>query len=285
MEHSLGLRNSGKKMAETFLILGSSSFYGRSFMECVRRHGDEASGLHRPFWALGTAIPKWNDYIVNFACESLVEESWESPGRWCDTNLTKTGMMFKSLAKRNDYKRFVHVSTPESYGHTETKVDESHNDWRPSTPYAVSRASADLMLKAYARAFGFRAIITRTANIYGDGQTANRIIPLALKHKREGNPISLHGGGVTERGFVHVEDACEATYLACKEGTDGETYHIATPEVMSIRALVERIGCPIGEDAPERVGKDLRYWLDAGRITEMGWKPTIGLDAWLNSTS
>ena len=140
------------------------------------------------------------------------------------------------------------------------------------------------MLKAYHQAYGFPVVITRTTNIYGEGQQDYRIIPKAQRFKRDGETLPLHGGGSSRRSFIHVKDACEALYLLCKEGTAGETYHISTEVAHTIKEVVEMIGCKY-ENAPDRLGKDEAYLLASDKIRDMGWRDTIKLEDWICESS
>jgi dTDP-glucose 4,6-dehydratase len=264
---------------EKFLVLGGSSFYGRNFMKLVAEKGHIAQSMHRPHWSLGYAMPE-ADYIVNFASQSLVAESWDDPSAWYRANVVDTEKTFR-LAK---CRRFIHVSTPEVYGSTKGWVGESHHS-NPSTPYAASRAAADMAALCLYRARGFPVIITRTANIYGEGQKPPRIIPLALEHKAMGKALSLHGGGTTVRSYIHVKDACEATYKICKEGALGETYHISTRHALTVEELCKMIGVEIGPPIPDRLGKDRCYLLDSSKVRALGWKDRIRLPEWLKSAT
>lgn len=269
---------------ERFLILGASSFYGRNFAQYVREQGDfveETTRVHydiddKPHRiALDVECCK-PDYIVNFISRSLVAESWVTPQDWVYTNTHQMTYIFDLLERTRLFKKFIHVSTPESYGHTPDWIDETYSTWEPSTPYGVSRAAADMMLMAYNRVRGFPAVITRTANIYGPGQGAYRIIPLAFDAMRAGETLLLHGGGQTVRSFIHVRDACAATYLIAKKGVSGETYHISTREAVSIKDLCDRIGVRTGSQ-PERLGKDHAYLLKSDKVRALGWTDTITL--------
>jgi dTDP-glucose 4,6-dehydratase len=142
-----------------------------------------------------------------------------------------------------------------------------------------------MMLMAYHRVYGFPAIITRTANIYGPGQSMNRIIPLATDQLRRGEKIHLDGGGESVRCFIHVSDACAATYLLAKKGASGETYHISTWEQHSIYYIVSSICARLGLDAdeylldaPERLGKDHAYLMQSHKLRALGWEDTITLE-------
>jgi dTDP-glucose 4,6-dehydratase len=276
-------------MAEKFLILGSNSFYGSNFTDYVKSRGDTAICLSHPDFDLNHNLDdiyccERVDYVVNFISKSLVEESWQKPEDWVETNVYSTTSLFRKLIA-SDIKKFVHVSTPESYGHTEGWVDETYATWSPSTPYGVSRASADMMLLAYHKAFKFPGVITRTANIYGPGQPNHRIVPLAFNRLREGKKVALHGGGQSLRCFIHVKDACAATYLIAKQGSPGQTYHISNTEPVSVALLVRKICTVLGknfegsiENAPDRLGKDHAYLLKTDRIRTMGWRDTYTLE-------
>ncbi len=274
-------------MPERFLILGASSFYGRNFAECVRARGDDAICLSRPGWDINISADYRGlrfDYVVNFASRSLVAESWSAPSGWFLTNTIGLTGLIENL-REQQFKKFVHVSTPESYGHTDGWVDETHTDWHPSTPYGVSRAAADMMLMAYHRAYRFPALITRTANIYGPGQGNGRIIPLAFDTLRRGEKLLLHGNGHTRRCYIHVRDACAALYLLAKQGSAGQTYHISTAVDISVADLVRKICRLLGkrpEDhigtQPDRIGKDHAYLLNSAKLRNMGWRDTITLE-------
>lgn len=277
-------------MASKFLVLGASSFYGSNFAKYVEERGDFAIRWQRPTWKLDGKGDVWMfddpgfcDYIVNFAAMSLVAESWSDPTQWMYINGAMTTNMFENL-RHLRIKRFIHVSTPEVYGSTDGWVDEHHAPWKPSTPYAVSRAAADMMLMAYQRAYGFPAIITRTANIYGPGQPAHRFIPMAFETLRRGDKLLLHGGGHTVRAWIHVKDACAATYLIAKQGTVGQSYHISTQHEHSVQNVAKRICRILGKhdsilgSQPDRLGKDHAYLLKSDTLRNMGWRDTYTLD-------
>jgi dTDP-glucose 4,6-dehydratase len=270
-------------MPQRFLILGGNSFYGANFAELVKRKGDEVDLYCRPAFDLlvdktwrwlRMALEAGPDYVVNFMSKSLVAESWDAPQEWIATNVAATNKLFDFL-RLHDCKKYIHVSTPEVYGSTFGWVDEGH-PFDPTTPYAVTRAAADMMLKAYHKAYGFPVVITRTANIYGPWQK-DRIIPKAFSCKSRGEILPLHGNGESERSFIHVKDACEATYVVAKKGKLGETYHISTPKSHSIMEVVEMIGCEY-EFVPDRLGKDRAYLLNSRKVRNLGWTDTISLE-------
>jgi dTDP-glucose 4,6-dehydratase len=277
-------------VAEKFLILGASSFYGSNFVDFVESRGgiavrwgrDEFTWLAKGDY--GLLDEHQHCYMVNFASRSLVAESWDFPAQWMATNAMATTGVFMTLSLRGCLKKFVHVSTPETYGSTEGWVPETYKDWNPSTPYAVSRAAGDMMLQAYRRAYGFPAVITRTANIYGPGQPKHRFIPLAFDTLRKGERLELHGGGHTVRSWIHVRDACSALYKVAREGSIGQTYHISTQQEHSVLQVTKKICRLVGKSEsligsqPDRRGKDHAYLLKSDALRNMGWRDTYTLD-------
>jgi dTDP-glucose 4,6-dehydratase len=265
-------------MAEKFLILGSNSFYGSNFAKLVREKGDAVVSFPRPEWDFTQKHVLIHDvqidYVVNFVSKNLVAQSWDDPVGYLQTNVVALANVLEE-ARKFSFKKFVHVSTPEVYGSVDAWITEDQ-PFNPSTPYAVSRAAGDMMLKAFYKAYEFPMCITRTANIYGPGQPNHRIVTRAIECKKRGDTLLLDGSGNSVRCFIHVRDACEATYLVAKQGKLGETYHISGWTPLFIRQLVELIGCKWAK-APERLGKDYAYMLDSTKIRKLGWQDKINL--------
>jgi dTDP-glucose 4,6-dehydratase len=221
----------------------------------------------------------------------MVAESWQNPDHWFMTNVVSTIRLHERLRQLDFLEKYVHVTTPEVYGSTEGFVREDA-PFNPSTPYAVSRAAADMSLRTYFSAYGFPVVFTRAANVYGPGQQLYRIIPRTIMFIRLGRRLQLHGGGVSQRSFIAIEDVADATERAARLGRPGETYHIATDRMITIRALVEMICERLGvrfedhvEVAGERPGKDLAYRLDSGKIRhELGWTDKVALEDGLDRT-
>ena len=230
-------------------------------------------------------------YIVNFAAQGMVAESWRNPGDWYQTNVVAQVKLHDQLRKLDFIKKYVHVTTPEVYGSTDGWISESFN-FNPSTPYAVSRAACDLHLKSFFKAYNFPVVFTRAANVYGPGQQLYRIIPRTILYARLGKKLYLHGGGSSDRSFIHMDDVSAATYRIALNGLAGDTYHISTKETISIRDLVLRI-CrlmdmnfyDLVDESEERLCKDQSYKLDSGKIRkQLGWQDTIDLDDGITST-
>jgi dTDP-glucose 4,6-dehydratase len=299
---------------ETIVVVGSNSFSGATFVDFSLRQGMRVLGTSRSAEPTDAFLPyKWNDhanfgfhnldlnknvaeiaalirdvrpaYVVNFAAQSMVGESWQRPGDWFMTNTVSTVKLHDELRKCDFLKRYVHVSTPEVYGSCTGFVKEDF-PFNPSTPYAVSRAATDMSLRTFRAAYDFPVITTRAANVYGPGQQLYRIIPRTILFILLGRRLQLHGGGVSTRSFIYMRDVCDATWKIMVNGRDGDTYHISTNEVVSIRELVERICTKLDvrfadhvEMVGERMGKDSAYHLDSTKLrTELGWQDQVSLD-------
>jgi dTDP-glucose 4,6-dehydratase len=231
------------------------------------------------------------DYVVNFAAQSMVAESWQHPEHWMQTNVVATVKLHEGLRRRAFLKKYVHVSTPEVYGSCEGLVPE-HTRYNPSTPYAVSRAAADMSLLTFFRNYAFPVVFTRAANVFGPGQQLYRIIPRALLFFLTGRRLQLHGGGRSVRSFIHIEDVAAGTLAAARAGAPGEIFHLSTKVNVSIRAVVEQLAARVGvsfDDAVEvvgdRPGKDSAYLLDSSKAQQLlGWEPRRTLEDGVEDT-
>jgi dTDP-glucose 4,6-dehydratase len=312
---------------EKFLVIGSNSFSGASFIAYLLENGHEviavsrAQESHRCFlpykWLKKTAGFKFiqadlnhdldqiikcidnerPDYVVNFAAQGMVAESWKTPEHWFTTNVVSTVKFHNKLRTRQFIKKYVHVTTPEVYGSTAGFIKED-TPFNPSTPYAVSRAACDMSLKTFFEAYDFPVVFTRSANVYGPGQQLYRIIPRTILFMTLGKKMQLHGGGHSTRSFIHMNDVSIATKKIALNGKVGETYHISTNEMISIHDLVMKIANKLGADfdehveiVGERLGKDASYQLDSTKLREtLAWTDKIKLEegidnciSWVNS--
>jgi len=225
------------------------------------------------------------DYVVNFAAQSMVAQSWLHPEHWFQTNVVATIKLHDELRQRNFLKKYVHISTPEVYGSCEGLIQEN-NDYNPSTPYAVSRAAADMSLMSFFHAYKFPVVFTRAANVFGPGQQLYRIIPRTVLYFLTGKKLQLQGGGQSIRSFIHIRDVAEATLRAALSGVPGEIYHLSTTRNISIHDLVkliaERMSVSFNEyveEVGDRLGKDSAYLLDSSKAkTELDWSAEISLE-------
>ncbi|MEE9265338.1 MAG: GDP-mannose 4,6-dehydratase [Gammaproteobacteria bacterium] len=302
-------------MSEKYLVLGSNSFSGASFVDFLLGQGEDVIGVSRSPEPHGAFLPyRWfgrdggfrfrrldlntqldeiidlvrterPEYMVNFAAQSMVAESWKNPDHWFMTNVVSTVRLHERLRHCDFLRKYVHVTTPEVYGSTSGFIKEDA-PFNPSTPYAVSRAAADMSLKTYFDVYRFPVVFTRAANVYGPGQQLYRIIPRTIFSILTGRRLQLHGGGHSRRSFIHIRDVADATYRIALQAAPGETYHISTNEIVSIRELVEcicgKMGASFAESVEvigERLGKDAAYLFDSSKLREqLGWRDTIRFD-------
>lgn len=305
---------------EKVLVIGSNSFSGASFVSHLLTLGAHVVGMSRSPEPTQALLPyKWHNhsafrfhqldlnrdleaimevihaehprYVVNFAAQSMVAESWEHPEDWFQTNVVANVKLHDRLRRCGFLERYVHVSTPEVYGSCEGSVREDAV-WNPTTPYAVSRAACDMSLLSFFKAYRFPVVFTRAANVYGPGQQLYRIIPRTILFIRTGRRIPLHGGGASVRSFIHIRDVADGTWRVAQAGKPGEVYHLSTGRLISIRELVERICSRLGvafdecvDIVGERLGKDAAYILDSTKAREsLGWQDHVELDAGIDET-
>jgi dTDP-glucose 4,6-dehydratase len=307
-------------VAKKIAIIGSNSFSGASFAMHMANERYDVMCLSRSDEPVDALLPyKWRNaqdcrffkldlnrdlerieslldsekptHIYNFAAQSMVGQSWDFPEHWFMTNAVST-IKFHNILRQKDYlERYIHISTPEVYGSCEGYVSEEQR-LNPSTPYAVSRAAADMSLKTFHDVYQFPVISTRAANVFGPGQQLYRIIPRTILYILLGRKLQLHGGGYSERSFIHIDDVSCATRLIGEQGDLGGVYHIATNKQVSIRQLVQLI-CEklsvdfdnVVEETGDRKGKDAAYTLDSSKLrSELKWQDKISLEQGIEET-
>jgi dTDP-glucose 4,6-dehydratase len=231
------------------------------------------------------------DYVLNFAAQSMVAESWLHPEHWYQTNVVANVQLHERIRRFDFIKKYVHVSTPEVYGSCSGTVTEEAV-FNPSTPYAASRAACDLHLMTFFKNYRFPVVFTRAANVYGPGQQLYRIIPRAILFIKIGRKLQLHGGGRSVRSFIHIRDVADGTMRVARQGVPGEAYHLSTPLYQSIREVVEAICHKLGADfskvvevVGDRPGKDAAYLLDSSKARRaLAWTDNIGFEHGLDET-
>ncbi|MCC7408194.1 MAG: GDP-mannose 4,6-dehydratase, partial [Phycisphaeraceae bacterium] len=222
--------------------------------------------------------------IVNFAAQSEVAPSWEHPEHWFETNTVALARLVNHLRRRDYLERYVHISSPEVYGTCVGTVREDA-PMNPSTPYAASKAAADLLLATYQKQFNFPLLTVRATNVYGARQQLFKIIPRTAIYLRMGRKIPLHGGGKAVKSYIHVRDVSRGELDVLERGRAGELYHLSPDAGVAVRDVVARLAVEMDvpfEDAveivAERPGQDAAYVIDSSKARgELGWKPTIGL--------
>jgi dTDP-glucose 4,6-dehydratase len=240
--------------------------------------------------AVETAM-RGTDAVVHFAAESHVDRRIYEPAPVIETNITGTFILLY-VARMLSVPRFVHISTDEVYGDLApgTFSDED-SQLRPSSPYAASKASADLLVRSYFRTYGFPAIITRSSNNYGPYQFPEKFMPLMITNALDGKSLPIYGDGLQQRDWLHVEDNCRGVLAVLEKGREGEVYNIGGLDIvdnlMMVRNILRVLGKPesLLSYVKDRPGHDRRYALRCEKMEkELNWTPRIPLAEGLRQT-
>ena len=226
-----------------------------------------------------------HDAIVHFAAESHVDRSISEPSAFVLTNVLGTQKLLQAAVECG-VERFLHVSTDEVYGSIDEGSWTEESPLEPNSPYAASKASSDLLVRAFHRTFGLDTVITRCSNNYGPYQFPEKVIPLFVTNLMEGKNVPLYGDGLNVRDWLHVDDHCAGIALALQKGRSGEVYNIGGGTALTHR-LLTAMGADESavETVPDRKGHDRRYSLDISKIhEELGYSPQIDLDRGLADT-
>jgi len=230
------------------------------------------------------------DAVINFAAESHVDRSIEDPGIFLRTNVLGTQTLLES-SRRHGVERFIQISTDEVYGSLEKGYFTEETPLAPNSPYSASKASADLMVRAYHRTYGLPVNITRCSNNYGPYQFPEKLIPLMITNALENKPLPVYGDGMNVRDWIHVQDHCRAVDLVLHRGREGEVYNIGGNSERRNIEIVELIVRELGRDeslirfVEDRPGHDRRYAIDASKIrNELGWKPLYSFEEGIRET-
>lgn len=228
--------------------------------------------------AIDAALPG-HDIVVHFAAESHVDRSIESGSVFVSTNVLGTQQMLEG-AMRHAIPVFVHVSTDEVYGSIDQGSWTEEEPLLPNSPYAASKASSDLLARAYWRTYGTDVRITRCSNNFGAYQYPEKVIPLFITNLFEGKKVPLYGDGLNVRDWLHVDDHCRGIDLVANGGRAGEVYNIGGGTELTNKELTSLIleSCGAGQDmiqpVADRLGHDRRYSVDWSKIrTELGYEP------------
>jgi dTDP-glucose 4,6-dehydratase len=249
------------------------------------------------------------DAIINFAAESHVDRSIDSPAEFIKTNVEGTCNLLESArdywrslegSDASDF-RFLHVSTDEVYGTLgDTGFFTETTAFAPNSPYAASKASSDHFVRAFHHTYGLPVLTTNCSNNYGPFQFPEKLIPVVILNALEGKTLPIYGDGKNIRDWLFVEDHCTAIQTVLDSGAIGETYNVGGNSERNNLQVVHGICDIIDELCPElahrpcrsliqfvsdRPGHDRRYAIDASKIrTELGWQPTQTFETGLRET-
>ena len=230
------------------------------------------------------------DTIVNFAAESHVDRSIENPELFLVTNVLGTTNILNALVGKND-KKLVQISTDEVYGSIDHGSWDEFSEVSPNSPYSASKASADLLCKAFHKTYGVNVVMTRCSNNYGPNQFPEKLIPLTVKKLTSGESVPIYGDGLQRREWIHVDDHCLGIALVLSKGRSGEIYNIGSGiEIENIR-LVEFIITHLGLDlsqishVADRLGHDSRYSVNFEKIVnELGYATKVSFEQGMRDT-
>ena len=302
-------------MKEKILILGSSSFSGASLVNfLLNKKKYLVSGTYRrkkikqflPYVynknvksfkefqvdflgnpkkiikIISTLKP---DYIIDFASICMVNESWKNPEVYFKTNVLQKAEILKYLSSINFLKKYIYISTPEVFGSLKKYANENNLIYNPSTPYATSKLSAEILLKNYFSFYKLPIVISRFSNFYGPGQPAYRLIPKIISCIDTKSKFPVEGNGQSKRNFIFSEDFCNGIYKIIIQGKVGKTYHFSGNKFYSVLDVIKTI-CDLKsvnlknliKKIPGRIGQDLLYKLGSFETRKvLKWKPVYSL--------
>lgn len=298
-------------MGKRFVIIGSNCFTGSHIVDAlVRNPQDRVFGLSRSPEYKALYLPyksqtsgnfhfRQVDYVRNFQeCLRIIDDisphvvinvaalsevalSNERPEEYFETNTLGVVRLCNALRTRKYLEHYVHISSAEIFGSCDAPAHEG-TLFNPSTPYAVSKAAADMYLHSIIKNYTFPAILIRSTNVYGKHQQLFKIIPRTAIFVKMERPIELHGGGRAVKSFIHIRDVVKGLQLALEKGEPG-SYHFSVPSEQTVaeivRIVVERMGADFEQATrvvEERLGQDARYTLDCRKAHDrLGWQPEV----------
>jgi len=230
-------------------------------------------------------------HIVNFAAESHVDRSILDPGVFIETNVQGT-LNLLNQAKAFNIEKYLQVSTDEVYGSLgKTGYFTEDTPLTPNSPYSSSKASADLLVRAYNETYGLNTNITRCSNNYGPYHFPEKLIPLMITNAMDGKKLPVYGDGENIRDWLHVKDHCQAIMLVLKKGQSGEVYNVGGHNERTnnqiVDLIVEKLDVPrsLITYVEDRLGHDRRYAIDPDKLmNELGWKPEYTFDTGILET-
>ncbi|OPZ74973.1 MAG: dTDP-glucose 4,6-dehydratase [Verrucomicrobia bacterium ADurb.Bin474] len=250
------------------------------------------------------------DAVINFAAESHVDRSIDSPEPFFETNVVGTLRLLNTTLKywrsldegsRNAF-RFLHVSTDEVYGSLSPQ-DPAFSEttpFAPNSPYSASKAASDHIVRAYHHTYGLPVVTTNCSNNYGPYQFPEKLIPLMILNALEGKSLPIYGDGMNIRDWLYVDDHCSGIWTALSKGKPGETYNIGGKNEQPNIAIVDTICDLLDKKQPrsdgksyksqkiyvkDRPGHDRRYAIDCSKIeTQLGWAPAETFETGIEKT-
>jgi dTDP-glucose 4,6-dehydratase len=241
--------------------------------------------------AVGRILRKGVDAVVNFAAESHVDRSILHSQEFIRTNVVGT-LNLVELSRKNKIGRFIQISTDEVYGSLGASgLFTELSPIEPNSPYAASKASADLLVRSYCHTHGFPGIITRCSNNYGPYQFPEKLIPLLISNAIAGEPLPIYGDGMNVRDWIHVRDHCAAIDVVLHKGKDGEVYNVGGRQELPNIYVAQLILKLLDKDesliryVEDRPGHDRRYAIDCSKLeNDLHWHAQMLFDRGIRET-
>ena len=237
--------------------------------------------------------------IFNLAAETHVDRSIDNPKKFVESNILGVFNLlecFKKFSKKNKNSKLIHISTDEVYGDISKNRSKENESYKPSSPYAATKASSDHLVYSYIRTYKIKAIVTNCSNNYGPKQHPEKLIPKIIYNCLNNKNISLYGKGKNSREWIYVTDHCNALIKVFKNGKIGEFYNIGSNinlnnlKIAKLLIKIAKQKIKIGKNTKikfvkDRPGHDFRYALNSNKIKKkLGWKSSIGLNKGLEKT-
>jgi dTDP-glucose 4,6-dehydratase len=231
-----------------------------------------------------------HDVLVNFAAETHVDRSISGPQDFVLTNVVGTQAVLDACV-RHDIPRVVHIGTDEVYGSIDVGSWTEESPLLPNSPYAASKASGELLARAYHRTYGLPVSTTRCSNNYGPYQFPEKVIPLFVTNLMDDRKVPLYGDGLNVRDWLHVDDHCRGIQIVVDRGDPGASYNIGGGVELTNRELtalilehMDRSWDEWVEPVADRLGHDRRYSVDDSRIRSLGYLPSHTFDQAIGET-
>ena len=227
--------------------------------------------------------------IVHFAAETHVDRSIQDARPFIESNIIGTQNLV-DLARQYNVEKFLHISTDEVYGESRAGRFQENLPLRPGNPYAATKASAELLIKAAVRTHHFPAVIVRPANNYGPWQYPEKFVPVIIIKALKNKKIPVYGRGRQIREWLHVSDCAAGIDLLSRKGVIGETYNIGSyfeqENLVTVKTILGLLGKPenLIQFVKDRPGHDFRYSVDCSKIRRLGWRPMVDFPGGINRT-
>ena len=237
--------------------------------------------------------------IFNLAAETHVDRSIDGPAEFIKSNIVGVFNLleiFKEFSKKNKKTKLIHISTDEVYGDVLKGRSKENDPYKPSSPYAASKASSDHLVYSYVRTYNLNAMITNCSNNYGPNQHPEKLIPKLIYNIINNKSLPIYGSGKNSREWIFVDDHCEALLKVFKNGSKGEFYNIGSNininnlDIVKMLISIAKKKIKLGKNVKikfvkDRPGHDIRYALDSKKIfRKLKWKSKINLKKGLENT-